>query len=276
MKNYILTLILLISFSLGFSQKISLGPEVGVNIIPIENTEIGYNYQLGYHFGGHFKYHFSDRWKLSSGIFITQKKKGYSSTSTSSVLTLLDDMLGGFGGLGGSPDTSGLDSVISIPGLNLDMTESIKGVSSELFIEIPILANYKLKNFNMYLGPYAGILLTASRKEELTTDIPVLDVIDMDALGLGGITSFFLPSSGTETSTISGTDGLRILDFGINGGIGYEMNNLHFNLMYSHGLLDYRDNNEGDPTETLKLIRVSVVYLFDITKKEKESSARFE
>lgn len=276
MKNYILTLILLISFSLGFSQKIHLGPEIGVNIIPIENTEIGYNYQLGYHFGGHFKYHFSDRWKLSSGIFISQKKKGYSSSSTSSVLTLLDDMLGDFGGLGGTPDTSGLDSIINIPGLNLDMTESIKGVSSEIFIEIPILANYKIRNFNIYLGPYAGILLTASRKEELTTDIPVLDVIDMDALGLGGFTSFFLPSSGTETSTVSGTDGLRILDFGINGGIGYEMNDLHFNLMYSHGLLDYRDNNEGEPTETLKLIRVSVVYLFDITKKDKESSARFE
>ena len=273
MKNYILPLLLLIIVTNSYGQKISLGPEVGVNIIPIENTEIGYNYQLGYHFGGHVKYHFSGRFKLSSGLFISQKKKSYSSMETGSVLTLLDDLLGGFGGLGGGNDTSGLDSVINIPGLNLEMTESIKGITSEIFIEIPVLANYKIKNLNLYLGPYMGILLTASRKEILTTDIPALDVIDLDALGLGGFTSFLLPSSGTETSSTSGTDGLRLIDFGANAGIGYEMNNLHFNFMYSHGLLDYRDDNKGSSTETLKLFRISIAYFFDLSKKVSENSS---
>ena len=276
MRYTITCVIALFIITTGFSQKISLGPEVGLNIIPIENTEIGYNHQLGYHFGGHFKYHFSDKWKLSSGLFITQKKKGYSSSSTGSVLDLIDDLLGGFGGFGGGVDTTGLDSALSIPGLNLNTYENIKGVSSEIFIEIPILANYKIKNFNMYLGPYAGILISASRKEEITTDIPLLDAIDLESLGLGGFTSFFLPKSGTETSTKSGTDGLRIVDFGINAGIGYEMNNLHFNLMYSHGLLDYRDDKKGESTETLRLYRFSVVYLFDISKKTPEGGPRFE
>ncbi len=271
MKKLIIALSFLIPF-IAFSQKVSLGPEIGVNIIPMEGSDIGQNYQLGYHFGGHLKYHFSEKFKLSTGIFLSQKKKGYSSSTTSSITTLFDDLLGGFGGF----DTTGLDSTLNIPGLNTDITESIKGVSSELFIEIPVLANYKYKNVNFYLGPYAGILITASKKEELTTDIPVLDVIDLDALGLGGITTFFLPSSGTETSTISSTNGLRSLDFGFNAGIGYEMNNLHFNLMYSNGLLDYRDNSEGESTENLKLFRFSVAYLFDLEKKDKNGSAKFE
>ncbi|PCI98547.1 MAG: hypothetical protein COB15_05800 [Flavobacteriales bacterium] len=277
MKNLIIaTIIIFFSCTSIFSQKVSIGPEIGVNIIPIENSGIGQNYQLGYHFGGHIKYHFSKKYKLSTGLFITQKKKGYSSSTTSSVLTLLDNFLEFSGGFGGAPDTTDLDSLINIPGLNMDMTEDIKGVSSEIFIEIPLLANYKYKNVNFYLGPYVGILISATRKEELTTDIPVLDVIDMEDLGLDGLTSFFLPSSGTEVSSISGTDGLRTIDFGLNAGIGYEMNNLHFNLMYSHGLLDYRADNEGEPLETLKLFRISIAYLFDLKKKEKTGSAKFD
>ena len=284
MKKIFTFIILLIPF-IGFGQKVSLAPEIGLNIIPMSGSDIGQNYQFGYHFGAHLKYHFSKKFKLSTGIFLTQKKKEYSSSTTSSALTFIDDLLNGFGGavgglgiLGGTGDL-GLDSL----GLNTDMIESIRGVSSELFIEIPLLANYKVKNVNFYLGPYTALLITANRKEEKTTNIPILDVIDVDALlensGLGGFGSLatsFLPSSGTESSKKSGTSGLRTLDFGINAGIGYKMNNLHFNFMYSHGLLDYRDdpNKEGN-TETLKLLRISIAYFFDLGKKSDTSSSSF-
>lgn len=272
MKNVITILILLFSFTSVFCQKVSLGPEIGINVIPIEKTDLGQDYQLGYHFGGHLKFNFSKKFRLSTGVFITQKKKGYSSSSTSSLFESFDDLFGGFGG----PDTSGLDSLLNVPGLNTDITETTKGITSEIFIEIPVLANYKIKNVNFYLGPYVGILISASKTEEVTTDIPALDVIDLDALGLGGFTSFLFPESGTEISSISGTDGLRSLDFGFNVGIGYQMNDLHFNLMYSHGLLDYQDDNKGEATETLKLARFSIAYLFDLKKKDKEGNARFE
>jgi hypothetical protein len=277
MKYYIITLLLLLTFTKNYSQngKVYLGPEVGMNIIPIENTGVGYNFQLGYHLGAHLKYHFSEKFKLSSGVFLSQKKKAYSSSSTSSVLNSFNDLLG-FGGMTGGIDSLGLDSLINIPGLNLNMTKDVKGVSSELFIEIPVLANLKLNHFNIYLGPYAGFLISANRKEEITTDIPVLDVIDLETIDPTGLSSLFLPSSGTESSSKSGTDGLRSIDFGAIAGIGYEINNLHFNLMYSHGLLDYRDDNKNESTETLKVIRISIVYLFDLKKKEADNSARFE
>lgn len=287
MKRVFISLILLIPF-IGFGQKVSLAPEIGLNIIPMAGSEIGQNFQLGYHIGGHLKYHFSEKFKLSTGIFLSQKKKEYSSSTTGSVFTLFNDLLSGFGGAGGGLglpggiDSLGLDSALNIPGLNTDYTESIRGVSSELFIEIPVLANFKVKNVNFYLGPYAALLIAANRKEELTTDIPILDVIDVDALlessgfgGFGGFASAFLPSSGTESSETSGTSGLRTFDFGINAGIGYEMNDLHFNFMYSHGLLDYRDDNKGESTETLKLFRISIAYFFDLGKKTNTTSSSF-
>jgi len=274
MKKFALSLIFLLFLAEFYSQKLTIGPEIGINVIPIENTEIGFNHQLGYHAGGHLKYHFSEKFKLSSGLFLSQKKKGYSSSTTRSVSTLLDafsDLGGGFINL---PDTSGLDSLLNISGLNTDITESTKGVTSELFIEIPVLVNYKLKNVNFYAGPYVGILISASKKEEIITDIPLLDAIDFESLGIDGFTSLFLPSSGTTTENISGTDGLRQLDLGFNVGLGYEMNNLHFNFMYSQGLVDYRSDQTGSTKESLKLYRFSIAYLFNF-KKTNSSNAKF-
>ena len=274
MKKYILASLLIISKATCFSQttKVSLGPEIGMNIIPIENTNIGYNFQLGYHVGLHLKYKFSESFKLSTGVFLTQKKKKYDATNISSIF----DLYGGLLQMSGI-DTSGLDSTIKAFGVNTDVIETTHGMASELFIEIPVLANYKFKNFNMYAGPYLGVLLTANKKEEKRTQIPLMNVIDFSQFDSTGLSSLFLPSADeTTTSSKSNKDNLRLLDFGFNVGIGYEMNNVHFNLMYSHGLLDYREANNGEKKENLKLIRISIVYLFDLTKKVVGNSARFE
>ena len=270
MKKIIIPLLLLFSISLH-GQKVSLGPEIGVNIIPIENTNIGYNFQLGYHFGGHLKYHFSEHFKLSTGLFLTQKKKKYDAVNISSVFDLFGDLI-----LSAGIDTSGMDSTIRAFGVNTDVIETTHGMASELFIEIPVLANYKYKNFNLYAGPYAGILLTANKKEEKRTEIPLLNVIDFSQFDSTGFINYFLPPADeTTTSSKSDKENLRLLDFGFNIGIGYEMNNLHFNLMYSQGLLDYRQDQGGESTSRLKTIRLSMVYLFDAEKQE-EQSARFE
>jgi len=274
MKKYILFSFVLFSFTSSFSQnaKISLGPEVGMNIIPIENTAIGYNFQLGYHVGLHLKYKFSESFKLSTGVFLSQKKRKYDETNISSIFDIYGDLI-----LMSGIDTSGLDSTIKAFGVNTDVIETTNGMTSELFIEIPVLANYRYKNFNMYAGPYLGVLLTANKKEEVRTQIPLMNVIDFSQFDSTGLSSLFLPSADeTTTSSKSNKDNLRLLDFGFNVGIGYEMNNLHFNLMYSHGLLDYREDNNGESKENLKLIRISMVYLFDLEKKVAENKARFE
>ena len=113
MKNFIIAFSFIFSLSVN-AQKVSLGPEIGVNLIPMEDLGIGQNYQLGYYFGGNLKINLSKKFRLSTGVFISQKKKSYSSSSSS---PLIDKLFGGFGGFIGV-DTSGLDSLLNIPGLN--------------------------------------------------------------------------------------------------------------------------------------------------------------
>ena len=62
MKYFILSLIILLSITSSKSQKLSLGPELGINIIPLESTDIGTNFHLGYHFGGHWCSTPAPRW----------------------------------------------------------------------------------------------------------------------------------------------------------------------------------------------------------------------
>ena len=113
MKKALTILILLIPF-ISIGQKVSLAPAIGLNIIPMAGSDIGQNYQFGYHIGGHLKYHFSDKFKLNTGIFLTQKKKEYSSTTTSPAFTIFDDLLNGLGGFGGA-GSSDLDSILNTP-----------------------------------------------------------------------------------------------------------------------------------------------------------------
>jgi hypothetical protein len=267
-----ITLITALLFSIiTYAQKISIGPELGVNIIPIENTNFGYNYQLGFHFGGHVKYHISEKFKISTGIFITQKKVKFEEKDTTSIFEYFGSLFQ-FANI----DEQEVDSIAQSFGLNTDVLESTQGIHSEVFIKVPILANYKYKNFNMYLGPYFGLLLMANKKEEIRTEIPLLNVIDISQFDSSGFASSFLPEADeTESSSKSTTENLNALDIGFNVGIGYEMNNLHFNLMYSNSFLDYRKDRGDDSVTPLKAIRLSMVYLFDL-KKDVESTSRFD
>ncbi len=269
-RLFILTSIILLT-NISYSQKVSLGPELGINIIPMENTNYGYNYQLGFHFGGHLKYHVSEKFKISTGLFLTQKKKQYSFSDTSSVFEKYSQLFQ-FGGI----DEQEVDSIAQSFGANTDVYDDTKGMVSEIFIKIPVLANFKFKNFNTYIGPYFGMLLTATKKQETRTQIPLLNVIDISQFDSTGFASAFLPAADeTSTSKRSDTKGLNLLDIGMNVGIGYEMNNLHFNLMYSQGFLDYRDDKGSDDTSPLKTFRLSIVYLFDL-KKETTTAPRLD
>jgi len=269
-----LTLLLIIvtlsSFKL-YSQKISIGPELGLNIIPLEKTNYGHIFQLGFHIGGNLKYHISEKFKISTGIYMTQKKMKYDMSDTSSIFEYYNSLfqLAGI-------DEQEIDSIAQSFGANTSVYEITEGTVSELFITIPILANFKFKNFNTYIGPYAGLLFSANKKQEKTTQIPLLNVIDISQFDSTGFASSFLPEA-EEVSSSSKADknNIRIMDLGFNIGIGYQMNNLHFNLLYSQSLFDYRKNKNGDDFSALKTLRLSMVYLFDL-KQINDSSPSIE
>ena len=251
------------------AQKVQIGAEAGMNIIPMEDTDIGYNHQLGYHFGANFRYHFSEHFKLSSGVFLSQKKKKYAFSSSQPASDLIN--IPSFGG-GGLP----IDSLLNLPGVNAEATTTTAGTVPELFIEVPLLANFKYKHLNIYAGPYIGYLVSAVKKETVTTSIPVLDVIDIGSLDPTGLSSLFLPKSEeTKTTESNNKDNLNQLDYGLNFGIGYEHNNLHFNLMYSYGLVDYREETNEQEKSTLKTLRISIAYLFNISKQKKGEAPKF-
>ncbi len=271
MKKLFLISLLTLLQTFTNAQKVSIGPELGMNIIPIENENLGRNFQMGFHIGAHLKYHISDNFRISTGLFITQKKKMYLKNDTSSVFELFGDFIQ-FTGM----SEEELDSMVAATGANTDVTEETKGIVTETFINIPILANYKYKNLNLYLGPYAGFLLTANRKEETRTQIPLLNVFDISQFDSTGFASAFLPPADeTNSSQTSGKNGLNSVDIGMIAGIGYEMNNLHFNLMYSQGFLDYRSEQGEEDLSPLNTFRFSIVYLFDL-KPNIESTPRID
>lgn len=258
MKHLLLLTVLIYSFSLSFSQNFSFGPEAGINIIPTENTNIGQNYQLGFVAGGNFKYHISDNFKISTGIYLSQKKKKYAVSDTSSLVDMFSEFLQLTG------DNSEIDSLINSVGVNTDILNTTNGIASSIFIEVPILANFSYKSFNFYVGPYFGALIAVNKKEEVITHTPLLNAFDVSQLDTSGFLSFFLPpENDTITKTSTAKDNFRSLDFGANVGIGYEMNNVHFNLMYSQGLVDYRIDKKNGTNSPYNSIRVSVAYLFN-------------
>lgn len=272
MKRFTISLLFtLISVLSIQAQKLSIGPELGINVIPIESSNMGKNFQMGYHLGAHLRINVSEHFKLGTGLYLTQKKKMYEKNDTSSVF----DLFGSFIELSGLTAQE-IDSLVSSFGANTDVTEETKGVVSATFVKLPLLATYHYKNFNVFAGPYAGFLITANRKEETRTQIPLMNVIDISQFDSTGLFSAFLPAADETTSSQnSGTDGLNKMDLGFIAGISYEINQLHFNLMYSQGLLDYRDDRGKDDFSALSTFRFSIAYLFDL-KGNKESSPRLD
>lgn len=267
MKNINLTPALILLIILPFvsnAQKKTIGPSVGINLIQTEDSHLGSNFQLGMHIGAEVNYNFKGRWSLNSGLFFTQKKKHYSFVDTTTTFNA-GGLLGGI--IGGGGGTTNPDD------LQADVYNTTNGIVTENFILIPFLVSYKLQKFNLFIGPSVGYLISANRKEETTSESTATDISSIipGGTGTGGLGGLLgTPSNEPITKSISSTKGLRTFDLSAEAGIGYSMDNVKFNLMYSYGLLDYREKKEND-FENLSLIRFSVVYLFPFyCSKKKE------
>lgn len=269
MKNLkvILSTILLISSSTYFAQKISLGPEIGVNLIPTEKTELGSNYQLGFNIGAQVKYKISENFSLSSGLYLTQKKKLYSSVDTTKTPDLIGSLFSGFAGGGSSNNTS-----------EADVYNTTSGIVSVLYLQTPILANYEYNNINFYAGPYVGLLIAGSRKEVYETESTAIDpssLLGGSSGGFGSLLSGLFTPQPPESSSYKSREGLVLCDLGATIGVGYKVDKLNFNLYYNMGFLDYRQyftkgflnykkSDEVTSLERHSSIQFCVAYLFNI------------
>ena len=284
MKRFFLLLggILFLNLNSISAQKLFLGPELGVNLSPSIETGDAQNYQLGVNGGLRLSYAFNDKLSLRSGVYFTQKNQSFDSTSVGSVLDVINDALGGFGG--GGFDAEELLSGIGGAGVNLDVNRLYEGTIKGNFIEIPLMIEVKTGRVGFSLGGYAGYMVSAESNTTITETTPLLQVIDFEELlgegagGVGGLFGLFLPKANDTFKEVdTSTSNYNAFDYGIKGGISYtSSDNLAFNLSYQHGLRDYRVNRPIDLEETtinentfepFKNITFTMAYQFGLKKK---------
>jgi len=266
-QSILISLMLLLSCLSMNAQKVFAGLELGSNIIPVENANLGNNFQLGPYTGVSLNFNLTEKIRISSGLFFSQRKKMYFRNDTSSVLSAFDDLLS-FGGT-----SLELDSLINIPGVDMNVYENTKGMATENYLELPLTISYNYKNFVVSGGPYIGFLMNGRKKEETRTTTPIFQVFDISSIDSTGMLSMFLPPADeTESKETSSIDNLQRFDIGASFGIGYMMDNVKFNLNYTLGFKDYRIDRGEEDKSTHKAIRVSVSYYFGSKQSEAKPS----
>jgi len=242
----------------SFSQNIHIGPELGMNMVKVETSQIGNNYQPGWHAGLNFEYDFNDWLSIKSGVFYTQKRQGYSSADTSEFALI------GLLGLG------------SIQGVDFNTYTKTNGRFTQNFVQIPILASFKWEDFSLNVGGYIGYQFSSRTKQLETSYTPFVSTIDLSSLDQTGFLGSLLPPASSETFTESSNDGnLRQLDYGLKMGLSYQMKHLSLNGHYLLGLPDYRLSQGENAKQVHKYFQLSLMYAFDFGKQSNKNHSRF-
>jgi hypothetical protein len=121
-----------------------------------------------------------------------------------------------------------------------------KGKVKADYLNVPLMAKYYVtKGFSIEAGPQVGFLLSAKEEYDFTY------------------------TEGSITETTSGEedikDSLKGIDFGLNFGLGYKLDNgLNFGARYNLGLLDINDDPDylGNSSYKNSVIQVSVGFMF--------------
>lgn len=232
------------------AQKFSVGPELGANLIMLENEDLGRNYHLCWFDGVNAEYKFYDNFSVRSGIYFSHRKKMYESADTSE-----------FTVFGFSP------SDLEIPGVDFNVYTKTKGVVSQFGLEMPLLACFNVKEFSIFAGPYMNFMVGAWRKEATDTRIPFLQAINIDSIDQSGFVSALFPPGEAQSFTESSiSDPYRVFDFGFKAGMSYTADRFRLNMYYTLGIPDYRVNRGDDEVNKHTYFSMSVAYNFGIGK----------
>lgn len=98
------------------------------------------------------------------------------------------------------------------------------------YVELPVLAVFNLgKNFNIHAGPYAALLTSANIKRLDNESGDVDDIADLD------------------------TDNFKRFDYGLVGGVGFDIQNFTLGARYNYGLNEIGDGGiAGEATKNSK------------------------
>jgi len=247
--KYILLLISL-NISLSYAQKLKFGPEVGFNLINVETQEIGDSYQVGWHTGAFSEYELKRWLGVSVGLYYTQKKHGFKESET--IPSTLSFLLAQQG----------------IEGIDLNTYSETNGRVTLNYLQLPLLAVFKHKNFNLKLGGYFGYMFNIRTKSIEAKNTPFASVVDLTALTeidpelTELIGPFIPPANETDFSESTSKSGLSALDYGLKAGVTYQVNSIGFNANYIYGLTDYRSSNSTNSFENNSYYQFSLSYYF--------------
>lgn len=251
----ILLLLLALNISLSYAQKLEFGPELGFNLIKVETQNIGDNYQIGWHTGVFSEYELKKWFGVSAGLYYTQKRHSFESSEVSqNALSLLLAQQG----------------IDIIDGIDLNTYSQTNGRVSLNYLQLPILAVFKHKNFNLKLGGYFGYMFNTRSKTNEVKTTPFVSVVDLGALGLDAIDpsisqllgSFLPEPTETNFSETTSKNGLSSIDFGLKSGITYQANAVGFSAYYVYGLKDYRSSLTTSSIENNSYFQFSIAYSF--------------
>jgi len=253
--------ICILSISLSFNvfgQKLSIGPEIGMNLVKVSSGDVNPNYSVGLNQGFKFQYMLNEKLSLSSGVYIDQRFQGYDSSST----ILLDDY---------SPLLAAAlnGANLDIPGLSFDVIQTAKGRLSNLYTRIPLLLNIHKEKMNFTIGGYYSYLISSRTNVLRTNRVPLLETLDLGELLGGGtagnIAAALLPEARTEVeNSYRSTDGLNRSDYGLTLGMGYTEEKVGFNIQYSYGFADYRTNPGSIDFKNNSALTISLSYLISV------------
>lgn len=240
-----------------FGQKWYAGPEIGANLISVQQSDLGTNFQLGFHGGGNIEYRFNNYFSLRAGVFATQKRQAYDSYDSTKInLFGLEDNL-----------------PVDVDGLNLYSYKEINGTVSQIYTEIPLMATYTYKHFSLFAGGYAAYMITTRKKEEELINTPLTRAFDIETIlggndPTGGLAAALLPPgyerSFTESSSKSG---FKAFDFGLKAGLRYEMDDFGLNLNYLYGLTGYQTKAASSESVNHHYFQLSLNYNFALRRK---------
>lgn len=240
-----------VNLSVSFGQKWHFGPDLGGNLILVEEDAFGNDFQPRFNVGALVTYDFKDYFGLRTGVYFTQKTHSYFESYTS-LLNLF-----------------GLEDQIPA-GANADLNiyEDLKSRTTQYYVEMPLLAYYRYSLFTAYLGPYFGYMVFARSKTETITNVPLLQAIDVSALDPTGTLGGFLPAP-YSYSFVNGSSkkDLNPWDIGLRAGFGMEFQRVGVNIFYNYGLTDYRTKVQTGDLNGYNYFQASVNYNFSCKVK---------
>ena len=272
MKTIISIFLLLFSINSIKSQNFSVEPNLGINIMPMPKVGLGTDHKIAFNGGLNGRYEIFDNFTINLGLGLSDRRYTYAFSDTSS---LLDSFRGAL--MLAGIDVDEIDSTLEANNLRLDKYDRTKGVANILYLEIPLTFTYQWKSIKFNAGGYIGFRVNYGKKEEVTSNVPLLQTVDVAAYDETGLLSFFLPQPySVSTSEISNDENLDKFNFGLRLGIGYMYDsNLSFNASFNYDFNRYAMNNNSEITNNNYFIRLGMAYnihSLNINKKKTKPS----